>query len=78
MNKPPDETLKQGRNRSWLLVKLVKFVKIFNYIPNNPLILTKNFLLMIKNPPCSIHGFLLVINIMFKMHWEFLISLKQD
>ena len=21
MNKPPDETLKQGRNRSWLLVK---------------------------------------------------------
>jgi hypothetical protein len=22
MNKPPDETLKQGRNRSWLLVKL--------------------------------------------------------
>ncbi len=25
MNKPPDETLKQGRNRSWLLVKFVKF-----------------------------------------------------
>jgi len=23
MNKPPDETLKQGRNRSWLLIKLV-------------------------------------------------------
>ena len=23
MNKPPDETLKQGRNRSWLLVKYV-------------------------------------------------------
>ena len=22
MNKPPDETLKQGRNRSWLLVQL--------------------------------------------------------
>ena len=22
MNKPPDETLKQGRNRSWLLVKV--------------------------------------------------------
>ncbi len=21
MNKPPDETLKQGRNRSWLLIK---------------------------------------------------------
>ena len=21
MNKPPDETLKQGRNQSWLLVK---------------------------------------------------------
>jgi hypothetical protein len=21
MNKPPDETLKQGRNRSWLLVQ---------------------------------------------------------
>ena len=23
MNKPPDETLKQGRNRSWLLVSLL-------------------------------------------------------
>ena len=22
MNKPPDETLKQGRNRSWLLVRI--------------------------------------------------------
>ena len=40
MNKPPDETLKQGRNRSWLLVKkdcegkssikiIVKLIKIF-------------------------------------------------
>ena len=25
MNKPPDETLKQGRNRSWLLVKNYSF-----------------------------------------------------
>ena len=25
MNKPPDETLKQGRNRSWLLVKFAPF-----------------------------------------------------
>ena len=25
MNKPPDETLKQGRNRSWLLVKFALF-----------------------------------------------------
>ena len=24
MNKPPDETLKQGRNRSWLLVEYVR------------------------------------------------------
>ena len=24
MNKPPDETIKQGRNRSWLLVKFVE------------------------------------------------------
>jgi hypothetical protein len=23
MNKPPDESLKQGRNRSWLLVKFL-------------------------------------------------------
>jgi len=26
MNKPPDETLKQGRNRSWLLVKFACFI----------------------------------------------------
>ena len=31
MNKPPDETLKQGRNRSWLLVKFVKTDKVKNY-----------------------------------------------
>ena len=24
MNKPPDETLKQGQNRSWLLIKKKK------------------------------------------------------
>ena len=24
MNKPPDETLKQGRNRSWLIIKSVR------------------------------------------------------
>ena len=27
MNKPPDETLKQGRNRSWLLVKVAAIDK---------------------------------------------------
>jgi len=27
MNKPPDETLKQGRNRSWLLVKYAQAKK---------------------------------------------------
>ena len=30
MNKPPDETLKQGRNRSWLLVKLNTDSLLFN------------------------------------------------
>ena len=34
MNKPPDETLKQGRNRSWLLVNIE--LKIKNkYSPSN-------------------------------------------
>ncbi len=28
MNKPPDETLKQGRNRSWLLVKNISDMTI--------------------------------------------------
>jgi hypothetical protein len=28
MNKPPDETLKQGRNRSWLLKKCVILTNI--------------------------------------------------
>ena len=30
MNKPPDETLKQGRNRSWLLIKLTVKVLLCN------------------------------------------------
>jgi len=36
MNKPPDETLKQGRNRSWLLVKIIynsSLTVAFNLLP---------------------------------------------
>ncbi len=33
MNKPPDETLKQGRNQSWLLVKCNE---CFSFIQNEP------------------------------------------
>ena len=34
MNKPPDETLKQGRNRSWLLVNMEQDIQNFVQVIN--------------------------------------------
>jgi hypothetical protein len=57
MNKPPDETLKQGRNRSWLLAKFAHQILLQQLFIGNSFIFPLNYNMAQTNLfGCSIHG----------------------